>query len=83
VSTAKYLTIRVRVCDVCGDHWQQERTPGNGWHEWRADGFQLYKCDGCGMTVCHSCHDDRWCCNPDETVRSVEKQRTLFMEVKP
>ena len=70
-----FITIRVRVCDVCGDHPKQENHTENAWPRYWTEEIELVKCEDCGKIVCHSCLHE-FCC---EQTRG-ERQRKLFDE---
>ena len=70
-----FITILVRICDVCGDHPKQETHTENAWPRYWTDEIELVKCEECGKVVCHSCLHE-FCCEQTQS----ERQRKLFDE---
>jgi len=75
------VTITVHCCEVCGDH-AEEVIDSDG--TCFVEGIHLRKCDTCGLLVCESCRNDRYCCDRRAEIETEGMpkagQMTLFQE---
>ena len=75
-----WATIRVRCCDHCGEHATQDVPDDDTVRQtFTVEPSELKACDRCGMVVCHSCRDDRHCCEgAAESIRLAQRAGKLF-----
>ena len=71
----------VHQCECCGDH-AEEVIDDDG--SCFVEGIYLRTCDTCGLLVCESCRNDRYCCDRRAEIESEGKpqrgQGKLFDE---